>query len=100
MKDETGGGVITNREVVEIALSVPPGHKHLRAILSLSDGNRIVLQEATVANLVRAYVTLITHPTTREIRLVGREVMDGLKEGFAPWQLIEPKEPGEGEGQG
>jgi len=82
--------VIRNSDVLSLELCVPEGHQHLRATLELEGGTRIVLQEATVANLVRAYVTLITSPTRRSLRLRGQAVAPrDLKEGFAPWQLIE-----------
>ena len=86
--------VIRNADVLSLELSVPEGHRHLRATLRLADGTSLVLQEATVANLVRAYIGVVTHPTRRGVRLSGRalspEGLEGrLKEDFAPWQLLE-----------
>jgi hypothetical protein len=81
--------IIKNSDVVELILAVPEGHQHLRATLRLADGSSIVLQEATVANLTRAYVTVMTSPTLTALRLEGRQVEAGLKEGYSPWQLIE-----------
>lgn len=66
----------------------PDGHRHVRAIIRLSDGAEIVLQEAAVAAIVRAFVTIKTHPATENMRLVGRNV-DDRKNGFAEWQLLE-----------
>lgn len=80
--------VIRNEEVAEVALEVPEGHAHLRAVIRLADGSELVFQEATVANLVRAYVSIKTHPQRRRTRLVGRR-MTGRKPGFAEWQLVE-----------
>jgi len=82
--------VVANAEVVAIVMEVPPGHRHLRTVLRLRDGEELVLQEATVANLVRAYVTVKTHPQRTGIRLAGRTLEEGeRKVGFADWQLLE-----------
>jgi len=82
--------ILANADIAEIILAPPPGHLHLRATLKLRTGEEIVLQEATVANLVRAYVGIKTHPQRTGCRLVGRELAEGeRKEGFAVWQLLE-----------
>ena len=82
--------ILANADIKEIVLAPPPGHQHLRATIKLHTGEEIVLQEATVANLVRAYVGIKTHPQTSECLLVGRELSDGeKKDGFAVWQLLE-----------
>lgn len=81
---------LANADIRELELAVPPGHRHLRAVLRLADGGEVVLQEATVANLVRAYVMLKTHPAREAVRLLGRELSEEeRKEGFAAWQLLE-----------
>ncbi len=80
--------VIRNEDIDELIMEIPEGHKHLRTILRLKDGREIILQEATVANLVRAYTTVKTHPTIE--RVVQRSVrLNKRKAGFAEWQLIE-----------
>jgi len=82
--------VVANVEVVAIEMEVPAGHRHLRTVLRLQGGEEMVLQEATVANLVRAYVTLKTHPQRTGIRLAGRSLEAAeRKAGFADWQLLE-----------
>jgi hypothetical protein len=82
--------VLANSDVEEITLSVPAGHRHLRAALRLRSGEELLLQEATVAALVRAYVTVKTHPVKSGIRLIGRQMEDdGKKPEFASWQLLE-----------
>jgi len=82
--------ILTNADILEVVLAVPPGHRHLRAVLRLRGGEEVVLQEATAAGLVRAYVTVKTHPTRTGMRLVGRRVeKEKIKEGFASWQLLE-----------
>jgi hypothetical protein len=83
--------IVRNEDVKEVILEVPEGHTHLRASLILHDGSEMVLQEATVANLVRAYVTLKTHPRKKRVRLKGKR-LDQRKEGYAEWQLLEGEE--------
>jgi len=80
--------VIANEEIKELIAEVPEGHRHLRTTLVLQDGREITLQEATVANLVRAYITVKTHPARSSLRLHG-ERLSLRKEGFAEWQLLE-----------
>jgi len=86
--------IVRNEDVKELILEVPEGHMHLRASLVLHDGSEIVFQEATVANLVRAYVALKTHPCKKSVRLKGKRV-DQRKEGYAEWQLLEAEEKDE-----
>jgi hypothetical protein len=89
--------ILANADIAEIVLAPPPGHRHLRATIRLHSGEEIVLQEATVASLVRAYVGVKTHPQRTGCRLVGRELSEAeRKDGFAVWQLLE----GEGEAEG
>ena len=82
--------ILANADIVEIEVAPPAGHRHLRTTITLQDGRRIVLQEATVANLVRAYIDIKTHPQKEAVRLVGHEfTVEERKEGFAGWQLLE-----------
>ena len=81
---------LANSDITEIVLATPVGHQHLRATIKLQSGEEIVLQEATVANLVRAYVGIKTHPFQKRCHLIGRNIdASELKTGFAQWQLIE-----------
>jgi len=87
--------ILANADIAEIVLAPPPGHQHLRATIKLHSGEEIVLQEATVANLVRAYVGIKTHPQKTSCRLVGRELSEAeRKDGFAVWQLLEEEARG------
>ena len=82
--------ILANADITEIVLAPPRGHKHLRATIKQYSGEEIILQEATVANLVRAYVGIKTHPKWKSCRLIGRELTEGgVKKGFAAWQLLE-----------
>jgi hypothetical protein len=47
-----------------------------------------VFQEATVANIVRAYITLKTDPVKASVRLRGKKLAE-RKQGYAEWQLVE-----------
>ncbi len=82
--------VLATTDIREIEVGIPPGHQHLRATLRLHSGEELVLQEATVAGLVRAFVNVKTHPQKTGVRLAGREMGEGgTKPGFATWQLLE-----------
>jgi len=80
--------LIANEEVKELTAEIPEGHKHLRTTIELHDGRSFTFQEATIANLVRAYITVKTHPQRRKVRL-SRRKLDFRKEGYAEWQLVE-----------
>jgi hypothetical protein len=79
---------LSNADIREIELTVPRGHHHLRSVIRLQSGEEIVLQEATVANLVRGYITVKTHPKKKSIRMRGTQLNE-RKKGFADWQLLE-----------
>ena len=80
--------IVRNEDVKELTSEIPEGHKHLRVSMTLYDGTEITFQEATVANLVRAYITVKTHPETNKIILKGKR-LPKRKEGYADWQLVE-----------
>ncbi len=80
--------IIANEELKELIAEIPEGHKHLRTTIVLHDGRSFTFQEAAIANLVRAYITVKTHPQKKTIRLSGRKLAD-RKDGYAEWQLME-----------
>lgn len=80
--------ILRNEDIKELITEIPEGHKHLRTTIVLQDGTEIVFQEATIANLVRAYITVKTHPTIKKVVLKGRR-LSGKKDGYAEWQLLE-----------
>jgi hypothetical protein len=80
--------IIANEEVKGLIAEIPEGHKHLKTTIALHDGRSFTFQEATIANLVRAYITIKTHPQRAKVRLSGRK-LDDRKEGYAEWQLVE-----------
>lgn len=78
-----------NEDVVKVVGVIPKGHHHLRLLIFFKD-QVIVLHEATVAAIVRAYVDIVSHPTRRAVELVqtrlGRDVR---KLGYAEVQLVD-----------
>jgi len=80
--------VISNEDIKELIVEIPEGHKHVRTTMVFMDGAEFTFQEATIANLVRAYITVKTHPVTNRVTLRG-EKLAGKKDGYAEWQLLE-----------
>ena len=61
----------------------------MRLVLVLRD-QVVVLQEATVSAIVRAYVNVVGHPTRRAIEYVQvRLSIEERKPGYAEYQLVE-----------
>ncbi len=83
-----GVRVYPNSCVERVVAFIPPGHRHVRFLVEFCDGLRVLLQEATVAGIVRAYAMTAIHPLSRCAELVSRRV-EGAKPGFAEYQLIE-----------
>jgi len=82
--------IIRNEEIKSLTAEIPEGHKHLRATIVLNDGTEITFQEAAVANLVRAYITVRTHPVISKVKMENKRLLS-RKEGYAEWQLVEQK---------
>lgn len=80
--------IVSNEEVKGVVVEIPEGHRHLRTTIVLQDGREFTFQEATIANLLRAYITVKTHPVKSRVRLTGQRLLQG-KENFAEWQLLE-----------
>jgi len=82
--------IIRNQDVDRVLIGVPEGHHHLRVCIRLTNKSSIVFQEATIANILRAYTTIKTHPTIRAQELkMEAFTPQPLKEGFATYQLLE-----------
>jgi len=79
---------IKNEDVKELIAEIPKGHKHLRTTILLKDGMEITFNEATIANLVRAYITVKTHPLISRINLKSAKLKE-RKPGYSEWQLLE-----------
>jgi len=81
--------IYPNECVKRIIAFIPPKHIHARFIIELED-QVIVLHEAAVANLVRAYIDIVTHPTRRAVELVHRAIPKSeRKPMYAEHQLVE-----------
>lgn len=80
--------IIHNEDIKELTVEIPEGHKHLRTTIVLQDGTEIVFQEATIANLVRAYITVKTDPVKSKMALKGKQIPE-RKDGYSEWQLVE-----------
>lgn len=81
---------IRNEDIKEVVIEIPEGHKHVRTRMALRSGETLIFQEATIANILRGFTTVKTHPTRRRVRLVGRWIASNeKKEGYAEWQLVE-----------
>ncbi|UCE72652.1 MAG: hypothetical protein JSU99_04890 [Nitrospiraceae bacterium] len=79
---------ISNSDVKELTAEIPEGHKHIRITIEMQDGQSFTFQEATIANLVRAYISIKTHPVQNKVVLRGA-VLQERKKGYAEWQLLE-----------
>lgn len=80
--------ILRNEDVVEVIAEIPEGHRHLRTTIRMQNGTELVMQEATVANIVRAYVSVKTHPQKVRVAMKGA-MLESRKEGYAEWQLLE-----------
>jgi len=82
--------VIRNEDVNKILVGVPEGHKHQRISMKLKNGLVLIFQEATIANILRVYTTVKTHPNIRAQELKMRTLPVGLRrDGYAVHQLLE-----------
>jgi len=79
---------IRNEDIREILVEIPEGHKHIRTKIILQDNTELEFQEAAVANIVRAYITVKTHPQKESVKLRGKQLSE-KKAGYADWQLVE-----------
>ena len=81
--------IIRNDDVIRIIAFIPPGHHHTRLLIELGD-RVLVLQEATVSALVRAYVNVALHPTRKVYECLTKTMSKKEKKlGFARIQLLE-----------
>jgi hypothetical protein len=79
---------ILNEDISEVLVAIPEGHAHIRTHIVLRDGTELIFQEAAMANILRAFVTVKTHPEKTSVRLRGRRLAE-RKKGYAEWQLTE-----------
>lgn len=81
---------IRNKDIETVWIGIPEGHKHIRVCIKLKDELTVIFQEATIANILRGYITVKTHPTTKAQEL-ELQVSDetSQREGYALHQLLE-----------
>lgn len=81
--------IIRNEDIEKVLIGVPKGHKHLRVCVKLKD-KITIFQEATMANILRACVTIKIHPKIKaqelEMYVLGET---SQKQGYALHQLPE-----------
>ncbi|MGC9345179.1 MAG: hypothetical protein ACP5ER_00095 [Candidatus Bathyarchaeales archaeon] len=82
--------IIRNEDVERVLIGVPKDHKHIRLYMKLKDDTALIFQEATIANILRTYLTIKTHPTIRAQEF-EMHVLDktSRKQGYALHQLSE-----------
>lgn len=78
-----------NSDIKAIYAFIPPGHRHVRFMVEAGE-EIIVLQEATVAGLVRAYAMTALHPVNKGIVLRTERIPSPpRKQDFAEYQVLE-----------
>ncbi len=81
--------VYRNEDVKRIIAFIPRGHMHVRVLIEFKD-QVIVLQEASIAGILRAYINVHTHPYNKAVELVSKRVpKEARKVGYAEYQLLE-----------
>ncbi|MGA1843611.1 MAG: hypothetical protein ACMUIS_03505, partial [bacterium] len=83
--------IFSNADIVRIAVGVPDGHRHIRTIIETTEGDAFVLQEATIAGIVRAYTLVTTHPQRKAIELKQTPLTE-RKHGYAEPQWMETEQ--------
>ncbi|MCD6451579.1 MAG: hypothetical protein J7L64_04385 [Acidobacteria bacterium] len=81
--------ILRNEDITEVIIGIPEDHRHLRAVIKTKLGKTIIIHEASLANMVRAYITVKTHPVKKAVRLIGREITAERKGEYAHYQLLE-----------
>ncbi|ABM80139.1 hypothetical protein Hbut_0267 [Hyperthermus butylicus DSM 5456] len=82
-----------NECVKRVVAFIPEGHMHARLIIELCD-QKIILHEAAVAGIVRAYAMVALHPTRRAVELKAQRLSKRERKlGYAEWQLVETNRP-------
>ena len=82
--------IIRNEDIEKVLIGVPKGHKHLRVCVKLKDNSVMIFQQATIANILRGYVTIKTHPRMKAQELKMHVLGEtSQKQGYALHQLLE-----------
>jgi len=62
--------LIKNEDIKEVVAEIPDGHKHVRMTIRLQDGQELTFLEASVASIVRAYITV--NPSCEDADTISR----------------------------
>ena len=82
--------VIRNEDIEKVLMGVPEDHRHLRICVKLKNESALIFQEATIANILRAYITIKTDPNVRAKELKMKALTaEQQKEGYAVHQLLD-----------
>ena len=82
--------IIRNEDIEKVLIGVPKGHKHLRVCVKLKDNSVMIFQQATIANILRGYVAIKTHPRIKAQELKMHVLGEtSQKQGYALHQLLE-----------
>jgi len=88
--------IYKNQDVKRIIAFIPPSHRHVRLYIEFTD-QKIVIQQATIDAIIRAYISVALHPQRKAIELIRRRLSrNERKEGFAEYQLVETLKKEEG----
>ncbi|MDZ7263437.1 MAG: hypothetical protein ONB16_02550 [candidate division KSB1 bacterium] len=79
---------LSTKDVDRLLFGVPTDHKHCRLALITTRDECFILSEALVAAIVRAYVSLKTHPQLKTIEMNSSR-SSWPKADFADYQLLE-----------
>jgi len=81
--------VLKNSDVKFMAAFIPHGHRHVRVLINIGD-EILILQQATIDALIRAYTSVALHPLRKAHALILKKLPSKeRKEGFAEYQLVE-----------
>ena len=79
--------IYRNEDLKRIIAFIPPDHMHVRIYIEFTDQS-IILQEASVSAILRAFINVSHHPTRRAYELISVK-LEERKCGYAEYQLIE-----------
>ncbi len=80
-----------NECVKKVVIGIPRDHLHVRAVIELCDQS-IVLHEATIAAIARAFLEVVLHPVKKAVKLELKRVEKDKKPFYAEYQLLEVEE--------
>ena len=82
--------VIRNEDIEQVLIGVPEDNKHLRICVKLKTKRVSIFQEATMTNILRAYITIKTDPTVQAKELGVKTLnAEQQKKDYAVHQLLE-----------